>query len=91
MSGRKETSYKEPAYETVSYNGLPVDDHKPYKVFVSSIPLTEKRKPYVPEAEDELIDAGTARATVAASRESPNGTQKDNWAKRHQDVTVRLP
>jgi len=31
---------------------------------------------------------GTARANEAASVEAPNGTQQDNWARRHRDQTV---
>jgi peroxygenase len=32
--------------------------------------------------------SGTARANEAASVEHPNGTQQDDWARRHRDQTV---
>lgn len=59
--------------------------------FVTSIkeqPVTEQRKPYITQDGDQLRDPGTARANIAASRESPNGTTENDWAKTHQDQTV---
>ncbi len=61
---------------------------KPYSVAIKEVPVTEERKPYVPGRDDRLVDAGTARATVAASKESPNGTLERNWAQEHQHQTV---
>jgi len=82
-------SLKEPLNEAVSQQNGALNEHdKPYKVAISEVPITEKRKPYVPGPEAELIDAGTARATLAASQENPEGTKKDNWAARHQHQTV---
>ncbi len=60
---------------------------KPYAVALPSAPVTCERIPYVPQPDDPLIDAGTARVNVAASVDSPNGT--DGWAQRHKDKTVR--
>lgn len=59
---------------------------KPYTVAIPSAPVTSERIPYVPKPEDPLIDAGTARANVAASVQRPNGTE--GWAQRHKDKTV---
>lgn len=82
-------SLKEPQHESVSQqNGVLNEYDKPYKVAISEVPITDKRKPYVPGPDTELIDAGTARATLAATQESPEGTKKDNWAERHQHQTV---
>jgi hypothetical protein len=61
---------------------------KPYKISLPEVPITEQRKLYVPESDDKLIDPGTARATLAACRENPDGTSKDNWAKTHTHQTV---
>jgi peroxygenase len=82
-------SLKEPQHESVSQqNGALTWRDKPYKVAISEVPITEKRKPYIPAPDAELIDAGTARATLAATQEHPEGTKKDNWAQRHQHQTV---
>jgi hypothetical protein len=82
-------SLKEPQDETASQQNGALNEHdKPYKIAISEVPITEKRKPYVPGPDAELIDAGTARATLAASQENPEGTKKDNWASRHQHQTV---
>jgi peroxygenase len=66
----------------------PID--KPYCNSISEAPITEQRKSYVPSPNDILIDAGTPRATLAASKESPNGTVEGDWAAKHQHQTVRL-
>ncbi|KAI0120991.1 Caleosin related protein-domain-containing protein [Xylariales sp. AK1849] len=59
---------------------------------VTSIPaagVTVERKPfYLPEGDERLPHAGTARANIAASYEHPNGTTKNGWAARHKDKTV---
>lgn len=62
-----------------------------YLTSISQQPVTQHRPLYIPTMNDLLTDAGTARATLAASKESPNGTVEDDYAKRHQDQTVRLP
>jgi len=60
--------------------------------FATSIPeceVTEARKPFLPKPSDErLSDSGTARANIAATFAHPQGTQKADWANRHQDKTV---
>ncbi|KAK3641158.1 hypothetical protein LTR56_006880 [Elasticomyces elasticus] len=61
---------------------------KPYSVCVDKCPITIERVPYIPDADSNLIDPGTSRATVAPSVESPNGTQQDDWAERHRHMTV---
>ena len=66
-------------------NGL---GQKPYKVAIRQQPVTELRKPYVPKEGDVLQDSGTARANIAASKESPNGTTEGDYAGRHQHQTV---
>ena len=68
-------------------NGL---GQKPYKVAIRQQPVTELRKPYVPTEGDALKDSGTARANIAASKESPNGTTEGDYAGRHQNQTVCL-
>lgn len=50
--------------------------------------MTLERLPYVPSANDPLIDPGTARANYAPSREKPDGTTEHNWAKNHEHQTV---
>ena len=59
------------------------------KTFIIEQPVTIQRLPYVPKDGDLLVDAGTARATIAASRESPNGTP--GYAEKHQNKTVNTP
>ena len=47
-------------------------------------PLTVEHKPYTPKHVEQLINAGTARATLAVSTDSPNGTTKDGYAAKQQ-------
>lgn len=61
----------------------------PYSTAIRQQPITQQRKPYVPSRDSRLHDAGTARATIAASAESPNGTQERNYTRDHQHQTVR--
>ncbi|TKA72184.1 hypothetical protein B0A49_02891 [Cryomyces minteri] len=61
---------------------------KPYSTSIVEVPITCERKPYIPQEHDALIDAGTARATIAPSKESPNGTTEGDWAKNHSHQTV---
>ncbi|KAI9826005.1 MAG: hypothetical protein M1819_007460 [Sarea resinae] len=70
----------------LSENGAP--PAKPYSVNIPEQPVTAERSPYVPKEGDALIDAGTARATIAPSNESPNGATDGNWAKEHEHQTV---
>jgi hypothetical protein len=44
---------------------------------------TEERKPFIARKGDTLANPGTARTTIAGSRESPNGTAKDGYATKH--------
>lgn len=62
---------------------------KPYITAIKQQPITVSHKPYTPKPFDRLHDAGTARATVAVSNESPNGTTEDGYALKHQHQTVR--
>ncbi|OCK78499.1 hypothetical protein K432DRAFT_406432, partial [Lepidopterella palustris CBS 459.81] len=69
---------------------IPVNNYpaeKPYCVAIPEAPLTGSRVPYIPQKNDSLIDAGAARATVAASSQSPNGTVENDWAREHQHQT----
>ncbi|KAI4123785.1 MAG: hypothetical protein LQ338_005089 [Usnochroma carphineum] len=64
---------------------------EPKKLYATSIkqqPITTEYEPYVPKPGDQLIDAGTARATIAASNESPQGTIEDEYAMKNQHRTV---
>lgn len=63
---------------------------KPYSICLREVPVTAERRPYFPKDGDKLIDAGTARSNIAASREAPNGTTQDNWAKDHAHETVSV-
>ena len=63
---------------------------KQYNIAISEVPVTVERLPYHPKEGDRLQDPGTARANIAASNESPNGTLQDNWAEKHKHQTVRL-
>lgn len=67
-------------------NEYPPD--KPYNVCLDTVPVTIERIPYYPKANSRLQDAGTARVNIAATEESPEGTQEDDWAERHKDMTV---
>ncbi|KAK4549555.1 hypothetical protein LTR36_006552 [Oleoguttula mirabilis] len=62
--------------------------NKPYSVCLDTVPVTIERLPYYPKSNSRLQDAGTARANIAASEESPEGTQEDDWAERHKHMTV---
>lgn len=62
---------------------------KQYSIAIKEVPVTVERLPYYPKEGDRLQDPGTARANIAASNESPNGTTQDNWAHHHEHQTVR--
>ncbi|KAA8575954.1 hypothetical protein EYC84_006119 [Monilinia fructicola] len=60
-----------------------------FKTAIEECPVTEERLPFIEKGwENGLRDPGTARANEAASVEAPNGTEKDNYAKRNQNLTV---
>lgn len=63
---------------------------KSYATGIDEVPITLERSPYIPGDHDPLLDPGTARATMAASKEAPNGTVHGGWTKNHQDKTVSL-
>jgi hypothetical protein len=64
-------------------------DEKPFDIAIKEQPVTEEREPYVRSQFDPLVDAGTARANVAASKESPDGTEDGDYAEKHRNQTVR--
>lgn len=68
-------------------NGLTITQ-KPFKTAIAEQPVTEERYPFLPPPDSLLHDAGTARATLAASREKPNGTTENGYADTHQNQTV---
>ncbi|KAI5360814.1 Putative EF-hand domain pair protein [Septoria linicola] len=53
---------------------------------IREVPVTYERQPYYAGANDVLQHPGTARANIAPSKESPEGT--DGWAQDHQHQTV---
>ncbi|KAF2807207.1 Caleosin-domain-containing protein [Mytilinidion resinicola] len=56
---------------------------------IQSVPITEKRKPFInTDPGLELYHAGTARANIAASAESPHGTTEKDWTTRHSHQSV---
>jgi hypothetical protein len=63
---------------------------KQYSIAIKEVPVTVERLPYYPKDGDRLQDPGTARANIAASNESPNGTSQDDWAQNHQHQTVGI-
>lgn len=60
-------------------------------ISIDEVPVTTARKPYVSAHKTGLVNAGTARANVAASAESPDGTTEGDWAKKHAHQTVGCP
>lgn len=72
-----------------SLNGLTITQ-KPFKTAITEQPVTEARRPFLPPPASVLQNAGTARATLAASHEKPNGTTDDNYAGTHQNQTVPI-
>ena len=68
-------------------NGLTITQ-KPFKTAIHEQPVTQERRPFLPPPESVLQNAGTARATLAASHEKPNGTVEDGYAGVHQNQTV---
>lgn len=71
-----------------SENSNVVDAEKPYVTSIPEQPQTIERQPFVLRPDDPLTNPGTARATVAPSRDRPNGTTEDGWAERHQHQIV---
>ncbi|KAL8730134.1 MAG: hypothetical protein Q9181_004759 [Wetmoreana brouardii] len=59
-----------------------------YPTAIKEQPITVKHKPYKPKPGDALADPGTARAALAVSTESPNGTTEEDYAAKNQHLTV---
>ncbi|KAH8627328.1 hypothetical protein IG631_17096 [Alternaria alternata] len=53
---------------------------------IPDVPITEQRKPFVNSESSKLQHTGTARANVAPSVESPDGTP--GWKEKHSHQTV---
>lgn len=91
MDGNYETSSADSDFKVAnvvehSTNGIAAQE--PFKTNIKEQPVTQERKPYASQKGDRLTNAGTSRATIAASQESPNGTTEGNYAKDHQHQTV---
>lgn len=89
FSGRDVTSTKErKSHHELSkkINSYPHD--RPYDVAIDTVPVTIERKPYIPSESDELVDPGTARASIAADVQHPHGTTQGDWARNHKTQTV---
>jgi hypothetical protein len=63
-------------------------EEQPWLISIPQQKRTEERKPFIANKDDALATPGTARATIAASRESPNGTVEDGYAAKHQNQVV---
>ena len=61
---------------------------KPWLTSIPEQPITQQRKPFIKRKDEALSNAGTARAVIAASRESPNGTIEDDYVRKHEKQTV---
>lgn len=59
-----------------------------FDIAIKEQPVTEDHKPYVRSGDDPLLDAGTARANIAASKEYPNGTEDGGYTKKYSHQTV---
>jgi len=63
-----------------------------HRTSIPEKPITEQVKPLVPESEvDEngkLDNYAVPRANVAATREAPNGTEKDKYNYQNRKKTV---
>ena len=70
-----------------SLDGLTITQ-KPFKTAIAEQPVTKERIPFLSPPKSVLQNAGTARATLAASREEPNGTTGNRYADTHQNQTV---
>ncbi|KAG6053375.1 hypothetical protein E4U17_004755 [Claviceps sp. LM77 group G4] len=58
---------------------------------IPDVPVTVERPLYSqPDDGRPLPDIGTARANLAATHDHPQGTNKNNWAERHQHQSVGL-
>lgn len=65
------------------------DQEVSLRTAIPEVPVTQERTPFLQDDENApLAHAGTARATIAASVDSPEGTRKGDWAKQHEHQTV---
>ncbi|KAF2134792.1 Caleosin-domain-containing protein [Dothidotthia symphoricarpi CBS 119687] len=55
---------------------------------IREVPVTQERKPFLSPKDSELQNAGTARANLAPSSETPSGTTSRGWATKHAHQTV---
>ncbi|KAI0930509.1 hypothetical protein AcV5_007198 [Taiwanofungus camphoratus] len=67
-----------------------LDSGKQHQTFVKQVPVTRERPPYNPSSiqNNQLQNPGTARANIAPSVTTPDGTQTNNWASEHPHQTV---
>ena len=63
-----------------------------HRTSIPEKPITEEREPLVPAYDDEkngvLSNYAVPRANVAATREAPNGTEKDQYNYGNRKKTV---
>ncbi len=91
MEGNRETSSNDSDLKVnniVEHSMDGISAQEPFKTNIKEQPVTLERKPFAPQKGDRLTNAGTPRATIAASEERPNGTTEGNYAKDHQHQTV---
>ncbi|KAF2113070.1 Caleosin related protein-domain-containing protein [Lophiotrema nucula] len=70
-------------------NGANDSDEEQIVSSIQSVPITELRRPYISKPPNATLEhSGTARANVAPSVESPQGTTRDGWTKKHSHQTV---
>lgn len=74
--------------ETTSEVGLPIGRHRSERLRQAGLCITILCG--WGRFTDIMEWIGVARATIAASYESPQGTTKDNYAERHKHLTVRF-
>ncbi|PQE22906.1 hypothetical protein CJF30_00008474 [Rutstroemia sp. NJR-2017a BBW] len=67
-------------------------EHEEFPTAIPEVPVTEERLPFVNKGkggqEGALKEPGAARANQAASVEAPNGTEKDDYARRYKHLSV---
>jgi len=59
-----------------------------FATYLSSVPVTIERKPYISKPDDALQNLGIARVNIAADEQHPNGTTDDGYAQAHSDRSV---
>jgi peroxygenase len=86
VTGQRRPFIQKEGYEPLTHTGMPsipppVTNSHPPPPSCSPSPNSQSLTKFF----------GTARATIAASVESPHGTQKDNLAERYKDQTASSP